>query len=260
LLAKTLLDQNIDYFRAYVCEHLGQPDERVTQADLEELQHLNFHALHVLILIRIPNRPDRAASTRHRLFGNPDDAFTQSRPKRGLVTQAEVRALALSQLDLRPTSVVWDIGAGTGSVAIEAAKLAFRGSVYAIEPDPAELAVLQANAAAFGVPNVRAVPGRAPGCLAELPTPDAVFVGATGRQVGGVVRAAFDRLAPTGNLVLNVATIDSVASTHQILRELAGEVRLWQVGIARGVDQFDRVRLQALNPTFLLAATKPQGK
>ena len=123
-----------------------------------------------MILIRKPNRPDRASrASRHRLFGNPDDAFAQSLPKRGLITQAEVRAIALAQLDIRPTSVVWDIGAGSGSVAIEAAQLAYQGIVYAIEPEPADVALIQANAESFGVPNVRTVAGRAPEVLATPP-------------------------------------------------------------------------------------------
>ena len=90
---------------------------------------MEFDPLNVLILIRKPNRPDRASrASRHRLFGNPDDAFAQSLPKRGLITHAEVRAIALAQLDIRATSVVWDIGAGSGSVAIEAAQLASAGN------------------------------------------------------------------------------------------------------------------------------------
>ncbi len=90
-------------------------------------------------------------------------------PKRGLITQAEVRAIALAQLDIRATSVVWDIGAGSGSVAIEAAQLAHQGMVYAIEPEPADIALIQANADLFGVPNIRTVAGRAPEVLATLP-------------------------------------------------------------------------------------------
>ncbi|MBV8266700.1 MAG: precorrin-6y C5,15-methyltransferase (decarboxylating) subunit CbiE, partial [Planctomycetaceae bacterium] len=108
-LARALLDRGIDYFRAYVCENLGSPDERVTQAELVDLEAMEFDPLNVLILVRKPNRPDRASrSGRYRLFGNADDAFAQTLPKRGLITQAEVRSIALAQLDIRPTSVVWD--------------------------------------------------------------------------------------------------------------------------------------------------------
>ncbi|MFO0892226.1 MAG: precorrin-6y C5,15-methyltransferase (decarboxylating) subunit CbiE [Isosphaeraceae bacterium] len=146
-VARALLDRGIDYFRAFVCENLGLPDERVTQAELADLVEMEFNPLNVMILIRKPNRPDRASrASGRRLFGNPDDAFAQALPRRGLITQAEVRSIALAQLDIRPTSTVWDIGAGSGSVAIEAAQLASLGVVYAIEPEPADIALIQANA------------------------------------------------------------------------------------------------------------------
>jgi precorrin-6Y C5,15-methyltransferase (decarboxylating) len=256
-IARALLDRGIDYFRAYVCENLGSPDERVTQAELDDLATMEFDPLNVLILVRKPNRPDRAGHAgRYRLFGNADDLFAQSQPKRGLITQAEVRAIALAQLDIRLDSIVWDIGAGSGSVAIEAAQLAQQGMVYAIEPEAGDLALIQANAEAFGVPNVRAIAGRAPEVLDSLPDPDAIFVGGTGRQVVSVLSAAYARLAAGGRLAVNVATIDGLASAHEALKAFAGEVHVWNVSIARGIEQMDRVRFEAINPTFLLAVTK----
>lgn len=256
-LARELLDRGIDDFRAYVCENLGSPDERVTQAELAELTSMQFDPLNVMILVRKPNRPDRASRVGgHRLFGNPDEIFAQSRPRRGLITQAEVRAIALAQLDIRTTSTVWDIGAGSGSVAIEAAQLASLGTVYAIEPEPADLALLQANAEDFGVPNVRPILGRAPEALVGLPDPDAVFVGGTGRQADEVLGAVFQRLKTGGTLVLNVATIEGLASAYQTMRGLAGRVRVWNVTLARGIEQMDRLRFEAVPPSFLLAVTK----
>ena len=256
-LARALLDRGIDYFRAYVCENLGSPDERVTQVDLVDLLDLEFNPLNVLILIRKPNRPDQAnRAGRYRLFGNPDEAFAQSQPKRGLITQAEVRSIALAQLDIRPTSVVWDIGAGSGSVAIEAAQLAPHGLIFAIEPEAGDIALIQSNAEMFGVPNVRPVAGHAPEVLASLPEPDAIFIGGTGRQVDLVLTSAYARLAPGGRLAVNVATIDGLATAYQTLKTLAGEVRLWNVAIARGIEQMERVRFDAVNPTFLLAVVK----
>jgi precorrin-6Y C5,15-methyltransferase (decarboxylating) len=256
-LARELLERGIDYFRSYVCENLGSPDERVTQAELSDLVFMEFNPLNVLILVRKPNRPDLASRARgHRLFGNPDDAFAQSLPKRGLITQAEVRAIALAQLDIRPTSVVWDIGAGSGSVAIEAAQLAHHGTVYAIEPEPADVALIQANAEAFGVPNVLTVPGRAPEVLGTLPEPEAIFVGGTGRQVDLVLSAAYQRLCQGGSLAVNVATIEALAAAYHTLKGLAGQVRVWNVSIARGIEQMDRLRFEAIPPTFLLAVTK----
>ena len=191
---------------------------------------MEFDPLHVLILVRKPDRPNQARwASRHRLFGNDDDAFAQSLPKHGLITTAEVRAIALAQLDVRPTSVVWDIGAGSGSVSIEAAQLANQGMVYAIEPEPADIALVQANAEVFAVPNVRPVAGRAPEVLATLPEPDAIFVGGTGRQVSLVLSTAYARLVIGGRMVVNVATIDGLASAHETLKKLAGEVQVWNV-------------------------------
>src|SRR5208283_5325768 len=139
-VARELLARGLDYFRAYVCENLGGPDERVTQGELAEIQEMEFAPLNVMILRRKPGRPDqpRAAGPSRRRFGNPDDVFAQSRPKSGLVTQAEVRSIALAQLDIQPGCVVWDVGAGSGSVAIEAAQLAQPGKVFAIEQDAAD--------------------------------------------------------------------------------------------------------------------------
>jgi precorrin-6B C5,15-methyltransferase / cobalt-precorrin-6B C5,C15-methyltransferase len=256
-LARALLDRGIDYFRAYVCENLGSPDERVTQAELTELTGMDFSPLNVLILVRKPGRPNQAR--RHggrRLFGNPDDAFAQSLPSSGLITQAEVRSIALAQLDVRPSNTVWDVGAGSGSLAIEAAQLANLGMVYAIEPEPADVALIQANAETFGVPNVKAVPGRAPEVLSGLPDPDAVFLGGMGRQFDLLLGEIYERLNPGGNLVVNVATIEALSSAYQTLKKLAPPVRVWNVSIARGIEQMDTLRFDAIAPTFLLAVTK----
>jgi precorrin-6B C5,15-methyltransferase / cobalt-precorrin-6B C5,C15-methyltransferase len=256
-LARDLLDRGIDYFRVYVCENLGSPDERVTQAELGDLTAMEFNPLNVLILVRKPNRPDRASRAgRRRLFGNPDEAFAQTLPKRGLITHAEVRSIALAQLDIRGSSVVWDIGAGSGSVAIEAAQLAHQGMVYAVEPEPADIALIQANAEEFGVPNVKTVLGRAPEILESLPDPDAIFVGGTGRQVDLVLGAAYSRLCQGGSMAINVATIEGLSAAYHKLKSLGGEVRVWNVTIARGIEQMDRLRFESIAPTFLLAITK----
>ena len=98
--------------------------------------------------------------------------------------------------------------------------------------------------------------GRAPEVLAGLPEPDAVFVGGTGRQADQVLSAAYHRLCPGGSLAINVATIEGLASAYQTLKGLAGTVRVWSMGIARGIEQMDRLRFEAVSPTFLLAVSK----
>src|SRR5205814_4665643 len=105
-IARALLNRGLDYFRAYVCENLGGPDERVTQGELAEIADMEFAALNVMILKRKPGRPDQqGVAAGFRRFGNPDDVFAQSQPKSGLITQAEVRAIALAQLNVGPAHV-----------------------------------------------------------------------------------------------------------------------------------------------------------
>jgi precorrin-6Y C5,15-methyltransferase (decarboxylating) len=256
-VAKALLDRGIDYFTVYVCENLGSPDECVTQGELEEVASQQFGALNVMILVRKPGVPDRPAAMKgRRLFGNPDEAFLQSQPKRGLLTPSEVRAIALAELDIGPSSVVWDIGAGSGSVSIEAAQLADAGSVYAIEMDPEDYALIAANAERFGVSNLIPVLGQAPDAWKGLPAPDAIFVGGTGRHIRGLVEQAFEKLKPGGRLVANVGSIDNLADVRKVLHKAAGDTKVLMVNISRGNDQLDRLRFEALNPTFLIVAVR----
>jgi len=256
-VARALLARNIDYFTAYVCENLGSRNEVVTRGALSELTRQQFGPLNVMILVREPDAPDRPrTASRRSLLGNPDELFVQSVPKRGLLTPAEVRALALSQLALGPRSVVWDVGAGSGSVSVEAALLAPAGRVFAIEQDPEEVDLIRENADRFGVSNVRPVIGHAPEAWADLPDPDAVFVEGSGREVVRLVELAFARLAPGGRLVANVISIDSLHELHQTLAAKTPDLRVWMVNLARGADQLNRLRFEALHPTFLLGAAK----
>jgi precorrin-6Y C5,15-methyltransferase (decarboxylating) len=257
-VARELLARGLDYFRAYVCENLGGPDERVTQGELAEIAEMEFAPLNVLILKRKPGRPDQQrVPGRFRRFGNPDDVFAQSRPKSGLITQAEVRAIALSQLAISPGSVVWDIGAGSGSVAIEAAQLSEPGTVYAIEQDAADYHLILANAESFGVHNVKAIHGTAPAVFEGQPAPDAIFVGGTGKEVARLLEAAYQALRPGGRMVVNVATVEALGTTYATLKSLAGPVEALLVSVARGVTQLETLRFEAVNPTFLLAVGKP---
>jgi precorrin-6Y C5,15-methyltransferase (decarboxylating) len=256
-IARELLARGLDYFRAYVCENLGGPDERVTQGELADLKEMEFSPLNVMILKRKPGRPDRQQRPVHlRSFGNPDDAFAQSRPKSGLITQAEVRAIALAQLNIQSGSIVWDVGAGSGSVAIEAANLAQPGTVFAIEQDAADYHLILANADMFGTRNLTAVHGIAPAIFSELPTPDAIFVGGTGHEVARLLEAAFAALRPGGRLVVNVATLENLSATYGVLKALTAGVQVLLINVARGTEQLETLRFEAVNPTFLLCVSK----
>lgn len=257
-VARALQAEGIDYFRLYVCENLGTRNEVVTQGTAREIAEMEFGPLNVMVLVRMPDTPDRPSHrAAYKLFGNPDDSFLQSRPKQGLLTPAEVRTLALAQLDVRPSSVVWDIGAGSGSVSIEAAQLATKGRVFAIEYDAEDCHLIRSNAERFGVGNVEVVAARAPEAFEGLPDPISVFIGGVGRETVGIISAAFARLAPGGNLVANMASLEHVSAATGTLKALAPDVGVLMVNLARGTHQLQNIRFEALNPSFLVFARKP---
>lgn len=262
-VARAMLDRQIDYFTAYVCENLGARDERVTRTELADIAASEYRSLNVMILIRQPDAPDRPRdAVGRRLFGNPDDAFLQAKPAQGLVTPAEVRSIALAQMDIGPASLVWDVGAGTGSVSVEAAQLAREGAVYAVEMDPEDHGLIQANCDRFGVANVIPVLGKAPEAFNNLPDPDCVFVAGAGREVTRLAVESFARLRPGGRLVVNLISIDHIAQAREALTEASTKaghepnIKVWMANIARGADQLERLSFEPLKPNFLMAAVK----
>jgi precorrin-6Y C5,15-methyltransferase (decarboxylating) len=256
-VAQALLKRRIDYFNAYVCENLGARNERVTRGSLTDIANHKFDPLNVMILVRAGNAPDRPRdATVRSLFGNPDETFVQSKPKHGLLTPAEVRAVALAQMALGPQSIVWDVGAGSGSVSVEAAQLAPAGQVFAIEQDPEDAELIRENAERFAAANVTPVIGRAPEVWADLSDPDAVFMEGSGREIVRLAELAFARLKPGGRLVASIASIDALYEIRASLTALTSDVNVWMLNISRGAVQLERLRFAALSPAFVIAATK----
>lgn len=260
-VAQGLLERGFDYFSAYVCENLGSPDERVTRGSLQEIAIQTFSNLNVMILVRQPGVPDRAAGpTGKRLFGNPDEWFLQSKPKRGLLTPSEVRSIALAEMQLTSTSIAWDVGAGSGSVAIEAAQIAGSGMIYAIEMDAEDYSILVENTKRFGVSNLKPILGEAPYAWKDLPDPDAIFVGGTGRSVTELIHSAWQRLRVGGCLLAHVASLENVAALQTMLHDqMHLEPMVWMLQFSRANYQLGRSRLEAINPTFLIKACKSES-
>lgn len=258
VVAESLLDRRIDYFSAYVCENLGSPDECVTKGELNSIRGQSFSPLNVMVLVRRTGAADRPQKLEgHRLFGNPDDRFLQSKPKRGLLTPMEVRCIALAEMDLGPTSIVWDVGAGSGSLAIEAAQISAGGQVFAIEMDAEDFGLMSDNANRFDSATLVPVHGMAPEALTDLPDPDVIFVGGTGRSVADLVDQIFDRLKPGGRFVVNIASPDNLVGVQDAIRKRDVEPTVRMVNVARGNYQLERLRFEAVNPSFLISGKKP---
>jgi precorrin-6Y C5,15-methyltransferase (decarboxylating) len=243
-------------WRAWVCERLGGPGERVRAfASLEALAAVtDVDPLNVLLLER--SDPDWRPPPAIPFL--PEEDFAKRVPKLGLITKREIRLLSLAAMSLAPDATVWDIGAGSGSVAIEAGLLAPHGQVFAVEVDPECVAMARDNARAHGADNVTVVAGRAPDALADLPDPDAVFVGGSKGSMAAIVDVALARLRPRGRLVVNAITLDNAAEVYQALRGrgLTPEVTLVQVSRAAPLASY--LRYEALNPIQIFTVTRPE--
>jgi precorrin-6Y C5,15-methyltransferase (decarboxylating) len=248
-IAAALLAAGHEDCSAHVFEHLGGAADRQTACALSELPGRAFAPLNLLVVLR----RGPAAATRGG-FGLPEAEYAH---RDGQITKAEVRAVSLSKLRLRPGGVLWDVGAGCGSVSLEAAALLVGGRVYAVERNRAQLALLQANAAAHPTPGLAIVYGEAPAALADLPDPDAVFLGGSGGRLEAVLGCVAERLRPGGRLVANFATLEHLGEALHRLRARGWGCEVVQLGVARGSELAGLTRLAALHPVFILSAWGP---
>jgi precorrin-6B C5,15-methyltransferase / cobalt-precorrin-6B C5,C15-methyltransferase len=232
-----------------VAEDLGGPAERLVSVPAAEAADRDWDPLNVVLCLRDPHAvPDRgwyAGGEPVPAAGGwalPDDDFAH---RAGMVTKAEVRALALARLGPRPGELVWDVGAGSGSVAVECAR--FGAAALAVERRADDAERIAANAARLGV-DVRVVPGEAPAVLAGLPQPDAVFVGGGGPAVVTAVAAV-----RPARIVVPLAALDRIGPTRAALRAAGYAVDGVQLAASRLAPLPDgAVRLAATNPIVLL--------
>lgn len=239
-LGKELLRLGAGHGRVAVCSRLGLEDESVAVVDLAGLAGGTWDPMSVVVLLT------PAPSEKSLAWGVLDDGAFAHRD--GMITKAEVRAVALSRLALPEQGVFWDVGAGSGSVAVEVARAAPGLEVYAVERNVEDVRRIEENASlAGGV--VRVVLGSAPGVLADLPDPDRVFVGGGGIEALDEARR---RLRPGGRIVATYAALDRAAEAADRLGSLV------QVGVARGRRLPDGGwRLAAENPVFVAWGPTP---
>jgi precorrin-6B C5,15-methyltransferase / cobalt-precorrin-6B C5,C15-methyltransferase len=182
--------------------------------------------------------------------GLPDEAFASD----GMLTKREVRAATLARLEPLPGQLLWDVGAGSGSVAIEWLRAARRARAVAIEREPARCARIAANALDLGVPELEVVQGAAPAALAGLAPPDAVFIGG-GVTNPGLLEACWQALRPGGRLVANAVTLEAEAMLLEAAERWGGE--LARIAIARAVPVGRFRSWRPLMPVTQLALSKP---
>ena len=264
-LSDELVQAGFGDARVTVAERLSYPDERITCATASEIAGQTFDDLNVMLIefaggagSPAGSSASRAASSRwpYASSGIPDELFIRGDVP---MTKQEVRAVALAKLRLTATDTVWDVGAGTGSVSIEAALVARAGSVWAVERNAAGVRLIRENADAFGCGNVHAVPGVAPEALAKLPVPDAVFVGGSAGELPSIVEAALEKNSQV-RLCVPCVTVETLTEACALLSGSRFKgFEACQVSAARAEAVGSHHLMKAQNPVFLLSARGAGG-
>jgi len=246
-IAAELIERGAEGYEAWLCEDLGLETERFTRTDVRGLLGMEASALNILILIKTyePNLEQ------YPLIGIADDEFLTSKK---LITRQEVRAVTLAKLQLQDGLVMWDIGAGSGSVSIEASNLMPGGRIFALEHNPQCVSFIAENLKKFCARNVKLMDACAPDGLEELPDPDRVFVGGAGGSLEEIVDMVGRRLKPDGLVVLNAVTLDTLSKSVEFLEDHGFQVEVTCVNISKTRKLTEFKLFEAQNPVFIITA------
>ncbi|MEH7355960.1 precorrin-6y C5,15-methyltransferase (decarboxylating) subunit CbiE [Neobacillus drentensis] len=251
-IAQYLLSFGMTEFQAFVGENLGNEQERCRWFSLKEMSDTQFSPLNVVILKKTGENPRWS-------IGIDDEEFFQRKPDKGLITKKEIRTLSISALRLKEDSIVWDIGTCTGSVAIEAAKIAREGQVFAIEKNEGDLENCKQNLAKFRV-DATILHGKAPDGLDTFPDPDAVFIGGTAGGMGDILDICCNRLKDGGRIVLNAVTIENLSEAMTGFKERGYQTIITLAQISRSKPILNLTRFDALNPIYIIEAWRQEGE
>lgn len=227
--------------QAVVGQCLGTPEEKIFRGSVKELAAGRFNSLSVLLVEAAEVLPRRAP-------GLPDEVF-----ERGDVpmTKQEVRAAVLAKLAVRPEDILWDVGAGTGSVSVELALAAPRGRVYAVECRPEGCALIKANREKFRTRNLVLVEGLAPAALSDLPAPDAVFIGGSRGSLAAIVDAALEK-NPDARICVSAIALETLSAAVAALTAKGRTVQVSQIAVSRAKAVGGLHLMMAQNPIYLI--------
>jgi len=244
-ICRTLSENSLGEVVVHVGERLSYPDERIRTGTAADMAEEDFDPLAVMLVEN--EKVMRRVTATH---GLSDELFLRGQAP---MTKSEIRSISLSKLRLRPGDVVYDIGAGTGSVSVEIALQAYEGSVYAVEFNEEALGLIRRNAEKFGARNLTVVEGRAPEALVDLPVPDRAFIGGSKGNLAGILELLADK-NPRIRVVVNAITLETLAEAVSCFERLGFEdVDIVQVFTARGKTVGGSHMMQGQNPVFIIS-------
>ena len=240
-ICQQLAKAGLGSLKVVVGENLSYPEERILRGTAEEFAEKPFAPLSVLLAEAAPVREYVG-------FGLPDDVFIRGNVP---MTKREVRSAILAKLAVEPQDVVWDIGAGTGSVSVELAYAASRGQVYAVEYQEEACDLIRQNRQKFCAWNLTVVEGKAPEALSGLPAPDAVFIGGTNGEMAEIIEAALER-NPQVRICISAIALETLASAVETLKRRGIDPFVTQISVSKSRRAGDLRLLLANNPVFLI--------
>ncbi|MBF0118605.1 MAG: precorrin-6y C5,15-methyltransferase (decarboxylating) subunit CbiE [Desulfobacterales bacterium] len=243
-LADFLLEQGVDDLSMCVFEQMGSISERISWHNLSQAKNLNFSDPN-LVLLKHPSIKNNLH------LGMREDDYEHMQ---GLITKSEVRAVTISKLKLLPNHILWDIGAGSGSISIEASIFLREGRVFAIEQNRDRVNQIENNKKHFGVTNLKIIEAIAPEVLKNLPLPDRVFIGGSGKNLKEVLYEVDNYIRTDGIIVINTVLISSLEISLKIFEELKYDTEVVQVQINRTKKMPESIRFESENPVFIISA------
>ncbi|MBD2183043.1 precorrin-6y C5,15-methyltransferase (decarboxylating) subunit CbiE [Planktothrix sp. FACHB-1355] len=257
-IARLLLSLDLpSQYQFWICENLGGVDERVRCLPIADVLEETFAPLNVVVLHRQKELTAGELNLQSLpMLGLPDSSFASFSDRPGLMTKREIRTLILAELALQPGQTIWDVGAGTGSVSIEIARLFPTSSVYAVEKTSAGTALIEENCRRFQVSNVISIHGKAPDILYRLAQPDRIFIGGSGGNLIEILGICGGHLISDGVLVLALATIEHLNIALKWLSDTGWNYQLLQVQLSRSVSVGSLTRFAPLNPVTIITARK----
>ena len=239
-MCRELFDYDMDV-TVTVGQDFGMPTEKVFTGTPSELLDQEFGSLCVA-LIQNRHADDTCP------IGIPDEEFVRGDAP---MTKSEVRALSVAKLKLRPDSIVYDVGAGTGSVSVEMALTAFRGKVYAVEKEDDAANLIEINKKKFKTPNIEVIQGLAPEALDDLPAPTHAFIGGSSGNLKQIIQCILAK-NPQARIVINSVTIETMSETFQVIKELnliEEDITNINVSRARHLGRYHLMTAQ--NPVYI---------
>jgi precorrin-6Y C5,15-methyltransferase (decarboxylating) len=246
-LASLLVEKGLTDLEICVFEQLGTSREHFGWYSLDEASATQFAEPNLVVLKRIAYAPEQY---RQLHFGMPDNTYDH---QRGMITKAEIRAVTLSKLRLTSGLTMWDLGAGSGSISIEASLFLKRGKIIAIEKSPFRIEQIKNNKTRFKVKNLTIIPAVLPDGLEDLPRPDRIFIGGGGKDLEKIIRISSKYLNPQGIMVINTVLMSSVTTAIDTLKNLGFKTDVVQVQVSRGQAMPWGERLEAQNPVWIIS-------